>query len=187
MAKNIKRIAWLTIFVIFVAFIVYSLVNSYWERNFYTKYKINDEIKDFPITGVSVTFTNYSFMPDVYDPTSEYLYVNETVRNLTNQTLDFNTLAFQQTFRKQTEDKYLSLDCYANDLPYGGTGNGDYRTWWGITISGIPINELESLQPNESVNGSIRYMLRTTDYSSFDLRYASTSKDPIFTVNLTQG
>ncbi len=186
MARNIKRIAWLAIFVVFVAFIVYSLAISYWEGNFYAKYKTNDEIKDFPITGVSVTFTNYSFMPDVYDATSEFLYVNETVRNLTNQTLDFNTLAFQQTFRKQTEDKYLNLDCYVNGSSYGSTGNGDYRTWWGITASETPINELGSLKANESVSGSIKYMLRTANYTSFDLRYTSTSGNPIFIVNLAQ-
>jgi hypothetical protein len=188
MARNIKRIAWLVILVLVSAYIAYSLVYSYWAQFPYNRYRLNDEIKGFPIDGISVTFTNYSITPDIYDPTSEYFNLNVTVRNLTNQTLNFNQRNFEEKFYKEAGSKDLTLYFYINGTQKGGVGGGDYRSWWGTTVSGIPMNDLGSLVANGSVNGSIRYMQRTGNYTSFDLICTSTSQQkPLFVVNLTQG
>ena len=190
MAKNIKRIAWLAILVIIVAFIVYSLAYSYWSTFPYANYKLNDEVKGFPIDGMSITFTNYSITPDLSFPkTSEDVNVNVTIRNLTNQTFYLNQTSFQEKLYKEAGNKDLFLDFfYANGVNASGTGRGGYQEWWGITVSGIPMNELGSLQPYGSVNGSIRYMLGDGNYTSFVLFCKSSSQQkPLFSLNLTQG
>ena len=189
MARNIRRIALLVILVLVSAYIAYSLVYSYWVRFPDATYKLNDEIKGFPIDGMSITFTNYSITPDISFPKdSEDVNVNVTVRNLTNQTFNFNQLNFEEKFYKEAGSKDLTLDFYINGTHKGGVGVGDYRSWWGITVSGIPMNELGSLVANGSVNGSIRFMQRTANYTSFDLICRSASQQkPLYVVNLTQG
>jgi len=70
---------------------------------------------------------------------------------------------------------------------FNGTDSG------GITVFGVPNNELTNndfnwLAVNESINGSIRYVLGDAAYSSFELVCRSTSQQkPLFTVNLTNG
>ncbi len=189
MARNIKRIVWLVILVLIIAWIAYSLVYSYWARFPYSTYRLNDEIKGFPIDGISVSFTNYSITPDISFPKdSEDVNVNVTVRNLTNQTFNFNQLDFQEKFYKEAGSKELTLYFYINRTQKGGVGSGDYRSWWGITVSGKLMDELGSLEANGSVNGSIRFMQRTANYTSFDLLCTSNAQQkPLFIVNLTQG
>ncbi len=189
MARNIKRIVWLVILVLIIAWIVYSLAYSYWARFPYATYTLNDEIKGFPIDGISVSFTNYSITPDISFPKdSEDVNVNVTMRNLTNQTLNFNQLDFQKKFYNAAGNKELTLYFYINDTQKGGVGSGDCRTWWGVRVSGKPMNELSSLEANGSVNGSIRFMQRTANYTSFNLLCTSSSQQkPLFVVNLNQG
>lgn len=189
MAKNIRRLAWLVILVVFVAFIVYSLANSYWSTFPYANYRLNDEVKGFPIDGMSITFTNYSITPDLSFPqTSEDVNVNVTLRNLTNQTLYLNQTAFQERLFKEAGSKDLELVAYINGRNAGGTGRGGYQQWWGITVNGISMKGYGALGAFGSVNGSIRYTFGDGNYTSFVLFGRSSSQPkPLFALNLTQG
>ena len=188
MAHNLKKIVWLVILALIIAWIVYSLASSYWARFPYATYRLNDEIKGFPIDGISVTFTNYSITPDIGFPKdSEDVNVNVIVRNLTNQTFNFNQLDFQEKFYEDAGSKELTLYFYVNGTQKGGVGSGDYRSWWGIKVSGKPMNELGSLEANGSVYGSIRFMQRTANYTSFDLLCTSSSQQkPLFIVGVNK-
>ncbi len=189
MASNIRRIAWLTILIVFVAFIVYSLVYSYWSTFPYANYRLNDEVKGFPIDGMSITFTNYSITPDLSFPqSSEDVNVNVTVRNLTNQTLYLNQTAFEERLFKEAGRKDLELAAYINGRNAGGTGRGGSQQWWGITVDGKSMNEYGVLEANGSVNGSIKYTFGDGNYTSYVLFGRSLSQPkPLFALNLTQG
>jgi hypothetical protein len=135
-----------------------------------------------------MTITNFSTSPDLTFPkTSEDVILNVTIRNLASYPIYFNQTNLQ-TKLSQASSKYLELTYKV------GSGGGaaspltyDNNDWWGITVLGVSNNEFNWLAANESVNGSIRFMLGNYNYSSFQLVCRSTSQQkPLFTVNINK-
>jgi hypothetical protein len=184
MRRKIELIA-VSIFILLI--LVVSLVYSYWESLPYASYKIGDEIKGFPADGISMTITNFSTSPDLTFPTtSEDVTLNVTIRNLASYPIYFNQTDFQ-TKLDQAASKHLDLK-YKVERGVGETSAWNYTDWWGITVFGVQKNQFNWLAANESVNGSIRFVLGNETYSSLELVCRSTSQQkPLFNVNLAQG
>jgi hypothetical protein len=183
MKRKIWPIAVLTLIAILI---VVSLVNSYWETLPYSTYKIGDEIKGFPIEEISITFTNFSISPDINFPeTSKDVTFNVTIKNLASYSLFFNQSDVQTKF-DQVSSKQLYLK-YETKKGFGETSAWNFSDWWGITILGFQKNGFNWLSPDESVNGSIRFVLGDNSYTSFQLVCRSSlHQKPLFVVNLTQ-
>jgi len=177
------------VILIFIALIlVVSVLYLYWETLPYASYKIGNEIKGFPVDGISIIITNISTSPDLTFPkTSEDVILNVTIRNLASYPIYFNQTNLQ-TKLSQASSKYLELT-YKVGSGEGGASpfTNNNNEWWGITVFGVPNNEFNWLAANESINGSIRFMLGDDTYHSFQLVCKSNSQQkPLFIVNLGQ-
>jgi len=173
---------------IFIALIlVFSLVNSYWDSLPYANYKIGDEIKGFPVDGISMTITNFSIsQTNLPFPNSSMIVLNVTIHNLADKAVYFNQSGFQTKFEQAAASKHLELTFRTTSGGGGSAYPNNYNDWWGITVFGGP--EFNSLTANENIGGSILYVLTPDSYISFELVCKSTSQQkPLFNVNLAQG
>ena len=166
--------------------LAYSLAYNYWERLPYASYKMGEEIRGFPIDGLSITVVNLSISPDITFPSSsEDIILDTIIRNLAAYPIDFNQPELQLKLA-QAADKQLYRAC---TLESGGGGEASARVynnsdWWGITFSRTGFNGLAA---NESVNGAIRFVLGNGNFTSFQLVCVSSSQQkPLFIVDLMQ-
>ncbi len=171
-----------------VLILVISAAYSYWESLPYATYKIGDEIKGFPIDGISITITNFSIsQTNLPFPNSSTVILNVTIQNLADDTVYFNQSSLETKFDQAASNKHLELT-YGSAK--GGSGGGAYpynhTNWWGITWPGNP--ELNSLIANQQINGSMLFTLTPNSFSTFELTCKQTSQEkPLFTVDLAQG
>jgi hypothetical protein len=180
-----KRKIWPIAVLILVAIVlVVSLANAYWNTLPYATYKIGDEIEGFPVDGLSITITNFSISPDsIFPASSNDVALNVTIKNLASYSVDFNQSDLQ-TKLIQAESKHLYLK-YDLRNGFGETSPWNYTDWWGITVFELQQDGFNGLSANESVNGSIRFVIGSDNYTSFQLicRLAFQEK-PLFIVNL---
>jgi hypothetical protein len=173
---------------IFIALIlVISTAYTYWETLPSAVYKIGDEIKGFPVDGISMTITNFMVsQTNLPFPNSSKVVLNVTIHNLADYTVYFNQSSFETKFDQSAANKHLELTYKTAKGGGGGAYPPNYSNWWGITMSGA--TEFNSLTANERINGSMVYVLTPDSYSSFGLVCKSTSEQkPLFIVNLAQG
>jgi len=179
---------WLTAFILIVAIIVVSSVYSYWERLPYAYYEIGDEIKGFPIDEISITVSNFFISPDLTFPKDSInVNLNLTIRNLSNHPIYFNEGEFPQKFNQATNKQFYIE--YEKEGGRGGTSvrkSGDnWGDLWGITVFGVPNDGFKSLAANESVNGSMHFVLGNATYTSFTIICRSNAESkPLFIVSL---
>jgi hypothetical protein len=161
-----------------VIILAVSLVYSYWESLPYASYKIGDEIKGFPVDGISMTINNFSTSPDLTFPeSSKDIFLNVTLRNLSGHSVYFN--------HDESASKYLDLK-FVTEKGVGEASAWNYTSNWVITLFDIQKNEITSITLNESANGTIRFVLGNVTYSSLELICRSISQQkPLFIVNLT--
>ena len=171
-----------------VLILVISAAYSYWESLPYATYKIGDEIKGFPIDGISTTITNFSIsQTNLPFPNSSTVILNVTIQNLADYTIYFNQSSLETKFDQAISNKHLELT-YGTSKGGGGGGAYPYNhtNWWGITWPGNP--ELNSLTANQQINGSMLFTLTPNSFNTFELTCRQTSQEkPLFTVNLAQG
>jgi hypothetical protein len=161
-------------------------VYSYWESLPQATYKIGDEIKDFPIDGMSITVTNFSLQPANIQ---KNITLSITIRNLASETINFNQSDTHGALLNAV-DKYLVL-AYTTSTGDNGQISSQYQTtyadWWGITVNGVPQDGFNQVGGNENVQGSMIFIAPggNLDYTSFSLmcRQVGVEK-PLFSVSL---
>jgi hypothetical protein len=163
---------------IIVAFVIASFVNSYWETLPYASYSIGDEIIGVPFPTTSMTINGYSTASDTTFPESSTdIYVNVTIRRLDNN---------QNPSRNaQTPNKHLYLNFQSGGSDGGVSARND--PWNSSDTLGIttPDDKLNSLAINQSVDGSILFVIGNGNYSSFQLVCrAESQQKPLFIVDL---
>ena len=166
----------LIVSVLFVAVLIIALsAYGYWETLPYASYKIGEPIEGFPFESTSMTVNGFSVAPDVTFPTEAIdIFVNVTVQRLGSNPgqSEFAESLIKHLFLRYQTSAY----------------HGEVSAWnesYGMGIV-TPDNEINSLTVNQSVNGSIRFVLGNSNYSSFQLvcRVESQLK-PLFTVDLS--
>ena len=187
MARKRELVVSTVLILIFGVPLVYSLANNYWERLPYASYKMGEEIRGFPIDGLSITVVNLSTSPDItFHNSSEDVILHVIIQNLASYPIDFSQPELQLKLY-QAANKHFYL---AYTLERGGGGSAGQRIynksdWWGITFSK---NEFKGLATNESLNGSILFVLGDDAYTSFQLACIQASQQkPLFIVNLERG
>ena len=161
-------------FLVIVAVLIISiLAYGYWQTMPYANYKINEAIDGFPFESTSMTVIGFATAPDVTFPAGATdIFVNVTVQRLASP---------NQGVVADTSGKHLFLRYQA------GTGHGEVSAWNDSDSLGIntPDNELNSLSVNQSVDGTIRFVLGNDNYSSFQLVCrADSQQKPLFIVDL---
>jgi hypothetical protein len=130
---------------------------------------LGDEIKGFPVKETSLTVWNWTTALTVNvtgiaqaDPQyQEYVVLNVSLRNIASHEVHFGTNdSFNQELQ-QAKTKNLFLE-YFYDLPKYGrmteiahSETNALDIGWGIT----PTEKLSSLAPNQSVNGSMYFII----------------------------
>jgi hypothetical protein len=161
--------------IILAIIIIASFINSYWETIPYARYKTGEEIVGFPYGSTSMTVNGFTTAQDITFPESSIsIFVNVTIHKLgINQ---------NQSEFPEPSNKFLVLS-YGTSKEHGETS-----AWNGFNDSlGIatPDNEISSLAANQSVDGSIRFVLGNGNYTSFQLICRAYSQQkPLFIVEL---
>ena len=155
---------WAILLVAFlVALFLISPVVSYWNALPQASYELGNQIKGFPINGLSLIVWNYSViktgLPNLSLPTFpfglQYVVFNVSVVNLENQGVNFNQSDVEKQLSQATS-KYIYLELEASN---GGGGsfpripNGDID-WWGVALS----EPLTHMDANERVDGFMYFM-----------------------------
>ncbi len=164
--------------IIIVILVIASIINSYWQTLPYASYKTGEEITGIPLLATSMTVNGFTTAPDkTFPDSSTDIYVNVTIRRLeSNQ---------NPSIIANAPNKHLFL----NFRTSGGTGGASARNdpWNGSDTLGIttPENKLYSLAINQSVDGSILFVIGNNNYTSFQLACISESQQkPLFIVDL---
>ena len=148
---------------------------------------MGEEIRGFPIDGLSITVVNLSTSADIAFPnSSEDVILNVIIRNLASYPIDFSQPELQLKLH-QAANKQFYLTYTVERGGGGSAGQRIYNNsdWWGITFSK---NEFKGLAANESVDGSILFILGDIAYTSFQLACMQASQEkPLFIVNLERG
>ena len=196
-----RKIALLVVVIALALLLVPSNVYSNWESLPQASYKIGDEIKGFPIDGVSITVWNYSVtdenvqgLPLPSAPSGmQWVILNVSIQNLENKDIFFNQTGNLQTELSKASSKYLFLEfkevhtfgiggeSTGGGASYPRTPTGD-TNWWGITIDASSFTELRA---NQRVDGFM-YFLQNQGLVPGELICRSiTETKPIFAVDLT--
>ncbi len=163
------------VIVLVTALIIASFINSYWETLPYASYKTGEEIAGIPYPATSMTVNGYTTTPDRTFPNSSTdYYVNVTIQRMGTPNRDFPIPNKHLYLNFQSRSSVGSVSAW-ND-PWNGSDT------LGITT---PDNKLNSLAINESVDGSILFVLGNGNYSSFRLVcLADSQQKPLFIVDL---
>jgi hypothetical protein len=153
---------------------------------------LGDEVKGFPVDEMSLTVWNWTTAHSVnvtgiaqLGTNQKYVVLSLSVRNIADHEVYFGRNdAFNEKFQK-AKTKNLLLE---NSITYPKYGESVERAHaeasaldmgWGITLT----NELTSLAPNQSVNGSL-YFIIGEYYTPKKLVCTDIAHGDIFTVGL---
>jgi hypothetical protein len=157
---------WTILLIVFLAALfLISPVVSYWNTLPQASYRLANQIKDFPINGLSLIIWSYSIintsLPNLSLTTLpfdwQYVVFNVSIINLENQEVNFTQRDVEKQLSQATS-KNLYLDLVAS---HGGGSSSPripdgYSDWWGVALS----KPLTHMKANERVDG---FMVFTKD------------------------
>lgn len=190
--KAIAAIAVILVIIFIVPFII-----SYWNSLPEASYKIDDEIKGFPVNELSLTVWNcYTTNESVQGlPESPFgvevqlVILNVSIHNLVNRGLFFNGTDDFHARLVKAVSQYLVLE-YGGKVGQGtDTGLASYLMpsgdidWWGVALN---VSSFDWLGANQSINGSMYFRIGPGLAPEELICKSMLETKPIFAVDLTQ-
>jgi hypothetical protein len=188
--------------VIFLAIVLVGLfVYEYQVWNgplLHTTYNLGSEVKNFPVTELSLTFCNMTVSKTTDIPNvggtgsglprdSNYVIITVAVKNLEDTTLYFNRASdFTDEVRKAQSYNFALK--YGQDnqeaLPKAGySGLNSYEWHWAINM--LDAKDITALAPHQTVYGSLIFVVgEYYTVNQLICRDGFVGSNPVFAVNL---